>query len=186
MKEDIAYIYIGHFSERTNEELDPIIESLTDEEATSIILDLRSNPGGLVDTAVAVTGRFIDEGIAVSTIDNSREETPIEVEEEDLTTDLPMIVLTDNFSASASEILAGALQDHSRANIAGQKTFGKGSYTLLYHLDDGSGLNITAGRWLTPNGNLIEGEGITPDYELDLEGEELIEWAIDYLNGKIE
>jgi carboxyl-terminal processing protease len=80
-------------------------------------------------------------------------------------------------------VLAGALQDHGRATIAGTTTFGKGSVNVLRELSDGSGLYITTGRWLTPNGRLIEGRGITPDYELELEGEEAISWAIDYLKS---
>jgi len=80
-------------------------------------------------------------------------------------------------------VLAGALQDYGRATIAGAKTFGKGSVNILRQLDDGSGLYITNARWLTPNGRLIEGEGLYPDYELELEGEDAIQWAIDYLRG---
>jgi carboxyl-terminal processing protease len=96
-------------------------------------------------------------------------------------TDLPIVILSDNFSASGSEVLIGALQDHGRATIAGTKTFGKGSVNILNRLKDGSGLYITIARWYTPNGRLIEGEGIEPDHILDLEGEDTIKWAIDYL-----
>jgi len=94
-----------------------------------------------------------------------------------------MVVLVDSYSASGSEVLAGALQDHGRATIAGTKTFGKGSVNILRQLKDGSGLYITIARWLTPNGRLIEGKGISPDYELELTGEDAIQWAIDYLKG---
>ena len=96
-------------------------------------------------------------------------------------TELPMVVLTDNYTASASEVLVGALQDHNRATIAGTTTYGKGSVNLLHKLKDDSGLYITYARWLTPNDHLIEGKGISPDFELDLKGEEAIRWAIDYL-----
>jgi carboxyl-terminal processing protease len=80
-------------------------------------------------------------------------------------------------------VLAGALQDHGRAVLAGTRTLGKGSVNVLHRLSDGSALYVTVGRWLTPNGRLIEGEGLTPDYELELEGEDLIQWALDYLRG---
>ena len=100
-----------------------------------------------------------------------------------VTTDLPVVVLVDEFSASGSEVLSGALQDHGRATIAGRQTFGKGSVNILRRLDDGSGLYITTARWLTPEGRPIEREGIKPDHELEFEGEEAIQWAIDYLKG---
>ena len=92
-----------------------------------------------------------------------------------------MVVLVDSYSASGSEVLAGALQDFSRATIAGTRTYGKGSVNVLRRLKDGSGLYVTTARWLTPNGRLIEGEGLYPDYEIELEGEDAIQWAIDYL-----
>jgi carboxyl-terminal processing protease len=92
-----------------------------------------------------------------------------------------MVVLVDNYSASGSEVLAGALQGYGRATIAGSRTYGKGSVNNLRQLKDGSGLYITIARWLTPDGRQIEGEGLSPDHELELSGEDAIEWAIDYL-----
>ncbi len=183
MREDIAYIRITHFSERTSEELSPVLQSVTQEAATGIILDLRSNPGGSLQAVVEVTSQFLTEGVVVNIVDNQGNQTVLEVEPDGLATDLPMIVLVDSFSASASEVLAGALQDHKRATIAGTKTFGKGSVNIIRQLKDGSGLAITTARWLTPNGNLIEGEGLYPDYELELEGEDAIQWAIDRLKS---
>ena len=183
MREDIAYIRITHFSERTSEELSPVLQSVTQEAATGIILDLRSNPGGSLQAVVEVTSQFLTEGVVVNIVDNQGNQTVLEVEPGGLATDLPMIVLVDSFSASASEVLAGALQDYKRATIAGTKTFGKGSVNIIRQLKDGSGLAITTARWLTPNGNLIEGEGLYPDYELELEGEDAIQWAIDRLKS---
>jgi len=183
MREDIAYINISHFAERTNEELSPVLQTIAQEAATDIILDLRSNPGGLLQTVVAVTSRFIKEGTVVDVVDNQGKHTTSIVRDSGITTDLPMVVLVDENSASGSEVLAGALQDHSRATIAGSRTFGKGSVNVLHQLSDGTGIYITTARWLTPNGRLIEGEGIIPDYELELEGEDIIQWAIDYLKS---
>ncbi|MDP2730227.1 MAG: S41 family peptidase [Dehalococcoidales bacterium] len=183
MRDDIAYINIVHFTGRTNEELSPVLEDMTRQEATAIILDLRRNPGGLLDEVVDVASHFVKEGVVVQVVDNQGKQTSSPVTSQDITTDLPMVVLTDNFSASGSEVLAGALQDYGRATIAGTTTFGKGSVNTLRQLKDGSALYITTARWLTPKGRPIEGKGIVPDYELELEGEEAIQWAINYLKG---
>jgi len=183
MKGDIAYINITYFSERTDEELSPVLQSITQEAATGIILDLRSNPGGLLQTVVDVASRFLEEGIVVDVVDNQGKHTYSTVKPKGATTDLLLVVLVDSYSASGSEVLAGALQDYDRAAIAGTRTYGKGSVNIMHQLQDGSGLYITTARWFTPNGRPIEGEGIDPDYELDLEGEDAIGWAIDYLKG---
>ncbi len=183
MRGDIAYINITYFSERTNEELSPVLQSITQEAATGIILDLRSNPGGLLQTVVDVASRFLNKGIVVDVVDNQGEHTTSAVKPKGATTDLSLVVLVDSYSASGSEVLAGALQDYARATIAGTRTYGKGSVNILHQLKDGSGLYLTTARWFTPSGRPIEGEGIAPDYELDLEEEDAIEWAIDYLKN---
>ena len=183
MRQDIAYINITHFSEGTDDELSPVLDSITAEAATGIILDLRSNPGGVLTAVVDVAGHFLTEGIVVDIVDNQGNHTVITVNGEGATTDLPLVVLVDSYSASGSEVLAGALQDYGLATIAGTTTFGKGSVNVLHQLEDGSGLYITTARWLTPSGHLIEGEGIAPDYELELEGEDVIQWAMDYLKS---
>ncbi len=181
MREDIAYISITYFSARTDNELSPVLDSIVREEAAGIILDLRHNPGGLLSVVVDVAGYFLTEGIVVDVVDNQGNHEAMSVEQKGVTTDLPMVVLVDSYSASASEVLAGALQDYARATIAGTITYGKGSINVLRRLKDGSGLYVTTARWLTPDGRPIEGEGITPDYELELEGEDAVQWAIDYL-----
>jgi carboxyl-terminal processing protease len=180
MRGDIAYIDISYFSERTAEELYPVLESIN-QQAVGIILDLRSNPGGLLETVIDVAGFFLKEGVVVDVVDNEGKHTASSVRPSEITTDLPLVVLVDGYSASGSEVLAGALQDYGRATIAGSKTYGKGSVDILRQLKDGSGLYITNARWLTPKGRLIEGEGLSPDYELELEGEDAIQWAIDFL-----
>jgi carboxyl-terminal processing protease len=183
MKENIAYIKITEFSEHTAEELAPVLESISQQAAAGIILDLRGNPGGLVNEVVDVASFFLKEGVVLDVVDNEGEHTAYSVTPSPLTTDLPMVVLVDGYSASGSEVLAGALQDYGRATIAGTRTFGKGSVNILRPLKDGSGLYITNARWLTPHGRLIEGEGLYPDYELELEGEAAIQWALDFLKG---
>jgi carboxyl-terminal processing protease len=182
MKEDIAYININHFTERTVVELYPVMEEV-DRQASGIILDLRSNPGGLVDAVVGVAGFFLKEGVVLDIVDNDGNHDVYAVEPGGMTTDLPMVVLVDEYSASGSEVLAGALQDYGRAVIAGKKTYGKGSANILYPLEGGTGLYLTNARWFTPNGRLIEGQGLDPDYELDLENVDAVQWAIDYLKA---
>lgn len=184
MRDEIAYIIVSHFSERTAVELLPVMMALEPEGAEGIILDLRGNPGGLLETVIDVAGFFLEDGeVLVDVVDNEGNHQISRVDGAPVTTDLPMVVLVDEYSASGSELLAGALQDYERATIAGTKTFGKGSVNILRQLGDGSGLYITNARWLTPRGRLIEGEGLYPDYELELEGEEAIQWAMDYLRA---
>ena len=183
MRDDIAVITITHFSEITDEELEPLLAEALDAGVSGIILDLRSNSGGILTTVVDVTSRFLTDGIVLEVVSNDGERVTYPVVRQSLRTDLPLVVLVNEYSASGSEVLAGALQDYDRAVITGQTTFGKGSVNVLYELSDGSGLYITTARWLTPDGRPIEGEGITPDYELGLEDEETLQWAIDYLHG---
>ncbi len=183
MMEDIAYIHIIQFTSRTDNEFASVIEQLEEADAKGIVLDLRSNPGGLLGTVVMVASHFIPEGVIVQVRDN---QGIIETEKANTgltTTDLPTVVLVDNYSASGAEVLAGALQDYDRALISGNTTYGKGSVNFLYQLSDGSGLYITSSRWLTPNGRLIEGHGIEPDVILELTGEDAVDWAIDYLKS---
>ena len=184
MVEDIAHLRITHFSKRTATELLTALNDIDQAGAKGIILDMRSNPGGILDTVVEVASHFLKDGVVVKVVDNRGEQTALEVKPKEIINELPMVVLVNEFSASGSEVLAGALQDHGRATVAGSQTFGKGSVNVPRELQDGSGLYITTARWLTPDGRRIEGEGIRPDIELDLEGEEAIQWAIDYLKGQ--
>jgi carboxyl-terminal processing protease len=183
MMGEIAYIGISNFSERTNEELTPVIRDVAQKAATGIILDLRSNAGGFLQIVVDVASHFLSEGVVVYVLDQG-ERVALSVQPAAETTDLPIVVLVDSFTASGGEVLAGALQDYERAIIVGAKTFGKGSVNILHQLEDGSGLYVTTARWLTPNGRLIEGEGLHPDYELDLDKEDAVQWAMDYLKGQ--
>jgi carboxyl-terminal processing protease len=185
MKGGIAYINILQFTERTETEFAPVIQQLKDANARGIVLDLRGNPGGLLNTVIDVASHFITEGIIVQVKSNKG---VVEIEKAKtglVTTGMPIVVLVDEFSASGSEVLSGALQDHKRALIAGNTTYGKGSVNYLYKLSDGSGLYITSSRWLTPDGRLIEGQGIEPDIKLELTGDAELNWALDYLNNGI-
>jgi carboxyl-terminal processing protease len=184
MEGDIAHIVITQFSERTEQEMAATLAEVPPE-ATGIVLDLRGNSGGLLNTVVGTASHFIHEGNVVEVLYAGGKTVPYRVEEVQPFSDLPMVVLVDNHSASGSEVLAGALQDHDRALVAGNVTFGKGSVNMLFQLSDGSGLYLTTARWLTPDGRLIEGQGIEPDVVLELTGEDALRWAVGYLHGDI-
>ena len=185
MKGDIAVITISQFTSRTEDELTKLLPELKKNNAQGIVLDLRDNPGGILDIVVDVASHFITKGVIVSVRSNQGQTETIDVTDASITTDLPMVVLVNGNSASGSEVLSGALQDYQRALIAGTTTYGKGSVNILQKLSDGSGIYITISRWLTPNGRLIEGKGIEPDITLTITGDEELQWAIDYLEGKL-
>jgi len=184
MRGDIAYIDIFDFSARTDSEFVAALQDIMRKGATGIILDERSNPGGYADTVIAIVSHFVKQGVVLYMVDNAGHETKYPVRSTSVTTDLPLVVLTDNLSASGSEALAGAIQDFKRGIVVGTTTYGKGSANVLNQLEDGSGLYVTIARWETPNRRRIEGKGITPDYQLDLKGDDLVQWAIDYLHSK--
>ena len=138
--------------------------------ARGIVLDLRYNPGGLLDSVVDSASRFLREGVVFTVKYSDGREEVYEVRKKDVVTDLPMVVLVNQFSASGSEVVAGALQDHNRALIAGTTTFGKGSVNVLTPIGADQGMYITIARWLTPDGHMIEGNGIEPDEQLTLYG----------------
>jgi carboxyl-terminal processing protease len=183
MIDDIAYISISQFTDTTNDELTPVLQELSQNGARGIILDLRDNPGGLETSVVDVASRFIAEGDTILTIKYSDGSRAVDsANHQSLTTDLPVVVLVNENSASASEVLSGALQDYGIAVIAGKVTYGKGSVNQTAALSDGSAIYISIARWYTPNGHMIEGQGITPDYTLD-DSVDWVQWAVDYLHG---
>ena len=182
MEGDIAYIKLINFYERTNAELETALQTLDVKNARGIILDLRDNLGGYVNVMVDIASHFIKEGVIITLRDNQGKTTSQSVNPNGTFTGLPMVVLVNQYSASASEVLSGALQDYHRATIAGTVTYGKGSYDSFYDLSDGSAIYLTIGRWLTPSGREIEGKGITPDQVLSQTGDAAIQWAVDFLH----
>jgi len=192
LPDDIAHIRITHFAERSPVELTSALNSALQSDAWGIILDLRGNPGGLLDVVVDVADEFLDGGIILYAADGEGdiiEDFP--ASSGGLATDLPLIVLVDGGSASGSEVLAGALRDHERATLIGTITYGKGSVNILHELSDGSALYVTTARWLTPDLHLIEGVGLTPDIEVEITAEDIasgqdpqLESAIEYLQAQ--
>jgi carboxyl-terminal processing protease len=170
--DDIGYIRITTFNEQTTEGLKKEIANLTTQigadKLKGFILDLRNNPGGLLEEAVTVSDAFLDRGEIVSTRGRNAEETQRRsAHAGDLTKGKPVIVLVNGGSASASEIVAGALQDHKRATLVGTRSFGKGSVQTIIPLGSGNGaLRLTTARYYTPSGKSIQAKGITPDIEV--------------------
>jgi carboxyl-terminal processing protease len=167
LEKDYAYVRINQFSERTNSEFEESLKKLEKsgkEPPKGLILDLRNNPGGLLDQAVKVADYFVNSGVIVSIrgrLPSNRSQYKASSTEP--ARDYPVVVLVNNGSASGSEIVAGALQDHRKGVIVGTQTFGKATVQTLYPLRDGSGLRLTTGRYFTPSGRDIQAGGIKPD-----------------------
>ncbi len=165
--EDVLYIRIGSFSEDVDKDIKKLFEKETKKRKTpfkGIVLDVRNNPGGLLDQAVAVSGLFLGKKEVVSTKARNDEDTlRYSSKGEDITNGLPIVVLINSGSASASEIVAGALQDHKRAVIMGEKSFGKGSVQTVVPLGEKSAMRLTTAKYYTPSGRSIQATGIEPD-----------------------
>ena len=160
--ERIGYIRIQSFTARTPEELRDAISSMMASDIDAVVLDLRGNTGGLLQESIQVADIFLSEGDIVIERNNNSEE--IERADADvLLPDLPMIILVNNRTASASEVVAGALKDNGRAILVGQQTYGKGTVQQIFGLSDGSSVHITSSEWLTPDDSPIQGVGLTPD-----------------------
>jgi carboxyl-terminal processing protease len=169
--DDVAYIRVTQFNEQTTEGVRRAISELSNQAGDKLkgfVVDLRNNPGGLLDQAISVSDAFLERGEIVSTRGRNAEETQrFNARAGDLTKSKPVIVLINGGSASASEIVAGALQDHKRATIIGTRSFGKGSVQTIIPLGSGNGaLRLTTARYFTPSGRSIQAKGITPDIEV--------------------
>ncbi len=183
--DQIAYISISQFILPTADDFHKAVQDSISNGAKGIILDLRDNPGGILDEAVDVASEFLVRGIVVKVVDNNGRESVYKVKPGGLATNIPLIVLVNGGSASASEIVAGALQDSGRAKLAGSQTFGKASVQNIIRLEDGGAIKVTVAHYYTPNGQMISGKGLTPDYPSDLKNDDLVKWAEDYLNNII-
>jgi carboxyl-terminal processing protease len=178
--EGLAHLKVKNFQERTDvqlrKELDRLRAVNGNKPLRGVVLDLRNNPGGLLDQAVAVSDRFLAGNLTIVSTRgrNGRNSTDEQSRDRDTEPGYPMVVLVNAGSASASEIVAGALQDNGRAVVMGSQTFGKGSVQTLIELEDGSGLKLTIARYFTPRGRSIQERGITPDFMV---GEEAVKKA---------
>ncbi len=171
IEEKIGYIRVSDFRERTTEDLESAIETLKGQEMDSLIIDLRNNPGGLLDVAVSVAELFLDRTqLVVSTkgrLRNQNQELRSRIDGS--VNGIPLVVLINEGSASASEILAGAIQDHHRGIVLGTKSHGKASVQTIFPLKDGSALRLTTSKYFTPSGRSIHGQGIAPDVMVPFE-----------------
>ena len=166
MGDGIGYIRLAQFQQDSHQEVNRALQEFLKDKAglKGLILDLRNNPGGLLDQAVRVADEFVDAGLIVYTDGRvEAQKTKYAAHKEGTYTGFPIVVLVNAGSASASEIVAGALQDHGRAIIIGQRTFGKASVQTILPLEDGSALRLTTARYYTPNGRSIQAKGIEPD-----------------------
>jgi carboxyl-terminal processing protease len=168
---DIGYVRLTQFNEETDAGLRKAVQALRQQAGTNLkgfVLDLRNNPGGLLDQAVAVSDDFLDQGEIVSTRARHADDSQRwDAKPGDITNDLPMVVLINGGSASASEIVAGALQDHHRAILLGTRSFGKGSVQTVIPLPGNGAMRLTTARYYTPSGRSIQGLGITPDVAVE-------------------
>jgi carboxyl-terminal processing protease len=164
----IADVRIAEFSKGISQDLQQALNAIKNQHLTGIILDLRNDPGGLLDEAIGVVSQFVGSGNVLEEEDATGKITPVPVEHKYPATTLPLVVLINRGSASAAEITAGALQDDGRATLVGETTFGTGTVLNDFNLPDGSALLLAVQEWLTPQGRVIWHHGITPDDQVNL------------------
>jgi carboxyl-terminal processing protease len=173
LEKGIGYIRLTEFRENTLQEFNNALSNLSKQGMNAIIVDLRNNPGGLLDVAVKITGKFMQPNKLIAYTKSRKEDQNLKFysESKNSICELPLVILINEGSASGSEIVAGALQDYKRAIIIGTKSFGKGSVQSVIPLNDGSALRLTTSRYFTPSGKIIHGKGITPDIIIEAEKE---------------
>jgi len=163
LDDGIAYVRLAEFNSQATVRLQAALGELMRNEPRALIFDLRGNPGGYLHIAVQVASQFMRDGLVVTEKDSQGEITEYRVDGKGLALDVPLVVLVDGGSASASEIVAGALQDTGRATLIGRTTFGKGCVQATYTLSDGSAVRVTIARWYTPKGRQLDSGGLEPD-----------------------
>ena len=164
----IAYIRLAGFSQGVSQDLEKALKEIRTQGGKKIILDLRDNPGGLLSEAVGVASQFLSSGNVLVEMNAQGNKSPVQVKKGGLATDMPLVVLVNGNTASAAEIVSGALQDARRAQLVGEKTFGTGTVLNQFPLADGSALMLATQEWLTPKGRTIWHQGISPDVQISL------------------
>ena len=173
LDDGIGHLWVYSFSNTTEDEVRRALDELEAADGRGLILDLRNNPGGLLASVISVTDLFLDSGTILYEIDAEGGRSDYEAARRGPATDVPLVVIVNQFSASASEIMAGAIQTSGRATVVGTSTFGKGSVNIARELSDGSAIYFTIRRWYLSDGTQIEGEGVTPDIEIESEAHPL-------------
>lgn len=175
LDDDYGYFKMTQFHRDSATHLEEALESIASDDITlrGLVLDLRDNPGGVLQPAVAIADGFLDQGLIVTTRGrNASMQMEFNAQPGDWLPGIPVVLLVDRGSASASEVLAGALQDHGRALVVGERTFGKGSVQSVLPLRNGGGIKLTTARYYTPSGKSIQAQGIMPDIEIDLHSQD--------------
>ncbi len=187
LDEGYIYVKVTSFIENTSSDLEKALKNYKEKNGgkiEGILIDLRRNPGGLLEQAIKVSDMFLKDGVIVSTIGRDQKNKEVNsASKKALYPDVPIVILINEFSASASEIVAGALQDNKRAVVVGERSFGKGSVQSVIRLGDGSGLKLTVARYYTPNGTSIQSEGIHPDVEIEEVDAEIFAKAVNKSKG---
>ena len=173
LDDGIGHLWIYSFSNTTEDEVRRALDQLEAAEGRGLILDLRNNPGGLLASVISVTDMFLDRGTILYEIDANGDRNDYDAERRGPATDIPLVVIVNQFSASASEIMAGAIQTSGRGIVVGTSTFGKGSVNIARELSDGSAIYFTIRRWYLSDGTQIEGQGVTPDIEVEADAHPL-------------
>lgn len=173
----VTYIRLSQFGDNTNQEWLALVNKLAldikqEKDHKGVILDLRNNPGGYLTDATFVASEFLKSGVVVIQDKNNGEKASMSVSRNGILTDVPVVVLINRGSASASEIVSGALKDHGRAKLIGETSFGKGTIQVAEDLGNGAGLHVTIAKWLTPNETWVHGKGLTPDISVTDDGKD--------------
>ncbi len=192
LADNIAYVRLNRFGDQTAPELETVLNELMPQSPSGLILDLRRNPGGALDTALDVADQFLPQTLVMTERFGDGFEREFSVTDDGLAQSIPMVVLIDEGSASASEVLAGAIHDLDRGTLIGQTSFGKGTVQTWHGLSNQGGVRITVARWLTPDGQWVHGDGLNPDIFIPLPEfdpgvpfeDTQLQAAIDFLSGK--